>query len=180
MSQDAKAELRERLQAWRRSLTDLQIQRWSEAIGSELLGLAPLGAARCVLGFVSLRREPQMHAVLEALGVRGVRILWPRVRAERLELVASLEDGPVISPEAVDVALVPGLGFDARGRRLGRGGGHYDRLLPLLRPDCLRVGVCFEGQIVPAVPVEPWDQAVDLVVSETGVRKGEARVGPGA
>ncbi len=82
---------------------------------------------------------------------------------------------PPILVEDLDAVLVPGLAFDLNGRRLGRGGGHYDRFLVRLRPDCLRVGVCFEGQIVDTVPADPWDQPVDAVVTEAGVREGGAR-----
>ena len=62
--------------------------------------------------------------------------------------------------------LVPGLAFARDGARLGRGGGFYDRLLagPQLR--ARRVGVCFEVQIVEAMPLEEHDQRVDEVLTE--------------
>jgi 5-formyltetrahydrofolate cyclo-ligase len=76
---------------------------------------------------------------------------------------------PIVAPESVDLFLVPGLAFTAAGARLGRGGGYYDRLLPLRRAASTALGVCFALQIVAAIPREPHDQVVDAVVTEDGV-----------
>lgn len=72
------------------------------------------------------------------------------------------------------LVLVPGLAFDARGYRLGRGGGYYDRFLESLgRPRPVLCGVCFACQIVPEIPREAHDARVDYVVSEAGLRSAE-------
>ena len=63
--------------------------------------------------------------------------------------------------------LVPGVAFDLAGRRLGYGGGYYDRLLPLLSPDAARVAGAFELQIVDRVPAAPHDVAVGTIVTES-------------
>ena len=80
-----------------------------------------------------------------------------------LQPVAS---APVIQPEHLDMVLVPGLCFDYRGFRLGYGGGFYDRFLPLLRPDAIRVGVSTRALLVPKLPTEPHDCQVQFVVTE--------------
>jgi 5-formyltetrahydrofolate cyclo-ligase len=118
----------------------------------------------------------------------GKRVLCPRVDRPahrlRLFLVNSLEDDlepgilgipeprshcPEVNPAEVDWALVPGLAFDRQCYRLGRGGGHYDRLLPLLRPDALCWGLGFECQIVAKLPVEPHDFPLYGVATEEGI-----------
>ena len=118
----------------------------------------------------------------------GKRVLCPRVhrREKRLclfeiqNLASDFEAGMLgipeprktcreVSPVEVDWVLVPGLAFDSRGFRLGRGAGHYDRLLPTLRKDVLRWALIFDSQWVEAVPVEPHDVALDGVVSATRV-----------
>jgi len=68
----------------------------------------------------------------------------------------------------VDLLCVPGLAFDTALRRLGRGGGHYDATLPAAWR-ARKVGLAFEDQIVDAVPAEPHDAPVDLVVTEARV-----------
>jgi 5-formyltetrahydrofolate cyclo-ligase len=57
--------------------------------------------------------------------------------------------------------------FDGALHRMGRGGGHYDATLPALGRQAVRVGLAFDVQIVPALPVEPHDAAVDLVATES-------------
>ncbi|QBG47077.1 5-formyltetrahydrofolate cyclo-ligase [Verrucomicrobia bacterium S94] len=75
-----------------------------------------------------------------------------------------------VSPErlplsAINLIIVPGVAFDLAGNRLGRGGGYYDRMLSVFSGST--VGVCFDFQWLETVPVDPHDQPVDFVVTET-------------
>ena len=74
-------------------------------------------------------------------------------------------DMPVIPLDQIDAFLCPGLAFDPRGGRLGRGRGFYDRMLAGARPDALRIGVCFPWQIVPDVFPEAHDVFMDGILS---------------
>jgi 5-formyltetrahydrofolate cyclo-ligase len=74
-------------------------------------------------------------------------------------------DGPVIAP---DLFLVPLLAFDASGRRLGYGGGYYDRTLPLY-PGRPALGFAYAAQQVANLPSEPHDHPLDAIVTEAGV-----------
>jgi 5-formyltetrahydrofolate cyclo-ligase len=78
-------------------------------------------------------------------------------------------DGAWIDPEVV---IVPLVGFDARGYRLGYGGGFYDRTLAGLRArhPVLAVGFAFAAQELPEVPIDDYDQRLDLIVTESGIR----------
>ena len=81
-------------------------------------------------------------------------------------------DAPLLDKEAIDFAVVPCLSFDRRGRRLGQGGGYYDRLLPQLAcPTCL---ICRERLMSEAVPTEEHDRRCTLYVTERGVMEPEA------
>jgi 5-formyltetrahydrofolate cyclo-ligase len=80
--------------------------------------------------------------------------------------------GEPIDPAEIDVVVVPGLAFTPDGRRLGQGGGHFDRFLAALdvgdgrSTPPLLVGVCFHEQVLDDVPTEPHDRHVDLVVTD--------------
>lgn len=68
-----------------------------------------------------------------------------------------------------DLIVVPGVAFDPKGRRLGRGYGYYDRFLAGLEDDVFKVGLVFSSRLLPEVPVDSWDVPVDAVVTEEGV-----------
>ena len=142
-------------------------------------------AAGSVLLYVTaFPEEIATRSMLEFALERGKRLVCPRVdrvqRRLRLYRVEDLHadfqrgmlgipeprDGcPEVEPGQVDWVLVPGLAFDARGFRIGRGAGHYDRLLPTLRDEVPRWALAFDCQMVDALPVEPHDVSLDGVVS---------------
>jgi 5-formyltetrahydrofolate cyclo-ligase len=68
-----------------------------------------------------------------------------------------------------DIIVVPGLAFDRRGNRLGRGYGYYDRFLDSVPESVPRVGLAFADQRIPEVPVDAWDVPVHALVTEEGV-----------
>lgn len=76
---------------------------------------------------------------------------------------------PRVDPFDFDVLLVPGRFFDRHGVRLGRGGGHYDRLLPRLRPGAAVVGVTVDERVVPRLPTERHDRPMTHLATESGV-----------
>ena len=77
-------------------------------------------------------------------------------------------DAEEVDPEMIEMAFIPGVAFDRRGNRLGRGKGFYDRLLPALK--CPLAGICRDFQIVEdGIPADPWDRSVDMVITNIGV-----------
>jgi 5-formyltetrahydrofolate cyclo-ligase len=147
-----------------------------------LLALAPtlpgFEQASTILLFAStFPEEIPTAALLQQVRCSAQRLLLPRVdrAARRLVLLDASDPHSTLSPgvlgipepsltsvevppELVDWVLVPGLGFDTAGYRLGRGGGYYDRLLPHLRPDAPRWALALTPQRVAQLPVEPHDQ----------------------
>lgn len=100
----------------------------------------------------------------------SVHLLDEALERHRLGFLQPLPTAPEIDPQVIDLALVPGLLFDARGGRLGYGLGYYDRLLPQLRPDALCLGVTVDALIVPELPSETHDVPVTHLLTESGVR----------
>jgi 5-formyltetrahydrofolate cyclo-ligase len=70
-----------------------------------------------------------------------------------------------VSPEKIGLVVVPGIAFDKKGNRLGRGKGYYDRFLELLPESVPRIGLAFDFQILPFLPVNPHDLSVDSTIS---------------
>lgn len=80
-----------------------------------------------------------------------------------------------VAPEGLDIVMVPGVGFDRSGGRMGNGQGYYDRLLERARPDCPLVALCYETQLFDEVLVAPHDVYMDKVVTEDAVYEGKGR-----
>ncbi|MFE1953936.1 5-formyltetrahydrofolate cyclo-ligase [Streptomyces sp. NPDC059524] len=191
-----KRTLRRELLAVRRALTVDDVRETETVLARRALELEALASARTVAAYVSVGGEPGTGALLDALRARGTRVLLPVLladndldwgayegpgslaRVEHAGKMALLEPaGPRLGPDAVleaDVVLLPGLAVDARGKRLGRGGGSYDRVLARLeaagvRPDL--VVLLYDREVLDEVPTEEHDKAVDAVVTPSGARR---------
>ncbi|MGA7713125.1 MAG: 5-formyltetrahydrofolate cyclo-ligase [Rhizomicrobium sp.] len=140
-----------------------------------------------VSGYWPMQDEADPRALMAALAVAGHPLALPRLAQRNAPLefrrwkmgdplqVASfgmsepLTSADVLKPS---VLLVPVLAFDARGHRLGYGGGYYDRTLQALRAagKIIAVGVAYAGQEVGELPAQEHDQRLDAIVTEKGVR----------
>lgn len=143
-------------------------------------GLIPPGAR--VAGFWPMGGEIDPRPLLLALHSRGHALALPLTTPRGQPLVfrawapgAAMERGrggtqhPAGAGEVrPDAFLIPLLAFDRAGRRLGYGGGYYDRTLPLF-PGALRLGVAFAAQEIAAVPAGPQDARLPFVATERGV-----------
>ncbi|WP_338683786.1 5-formyltetrahydrofolate cyclo-ligase [Streptomyces acidiscabies] len=191
-----KRELRRQLLAVRAGLTPDDLRVSAAALAERALELPELAHTRAVAAYVSVGSEPGTLALLDALRARGVRVLLPALLPDN-DLDWGLYDGegslasvrhggrmallePVgerLGPDAVtgaDVVLLPGLAVDARGMRLGRGGGSYDRVLARLEragSGAALVVLLYDGEVVERVPAEEHDRPVHAVVTPSGVRR---------
>lgn len=164
MDADAKRLLRRELRRVRREVGDQDVR--SVAIADHLASMPAVAEASVVMLFDAVPGEPHLGALADVLAARGVRVVRPEPAPTA---------PPPIDPAMVDVAIVPGVAFTADGRRLGQGGGWYDRFLSGLRPDATAIGVCFAVQVVGDLPVEPHDVRVDVVVTEHGAAEAGER-----
>ncbi len=142
-------------------------------------------AARSVLVYKAKGREFSVVGLTLAAWRAGKMTCFPRVTPEGLLLqeargwselqksTLGIEEPllgcPRVEPATVDLAIVPGAAWDRLGGRMGRGGGHYDRLIPQLA--CPVWGVAFDCQVVAAVPKSAWDQDVARVWSSSLVQE---------
>ena len=157
----------------------------SAAVCGRLDVLPELASVRTVLGYSATDQEVSVDEALRHLLQRGVSVCLPWVEGPMLGVaqVTDLDTDTApgwrgvrepppgrrvpLRPSALDAVLVPGVGFDLAGNRLGHGGGHFDRLLARVRRDTVLIGIATDAQIVAAVPVEPHDRAVHLIVTPT-------------
>lgn len=186
---EQKAVLRNQVRAWRDGLSPHDHQALSEEVEARLVQLPVFAEARTVLVYAAFGSEAGTGGIVARLLMSGRRLVLPRVAGDDLELcvvtnpVTDLAPGtwgipepvaglPVVAADEIDLFLLPGLAFDARGGRLGYGRGFFDRVLQGARGT--RVGLAFEGQMVDRVPVTDTDVPVDMVVtSDRIIRCGE-------
>lgn len=182
--------LRSRLLAARARTDDLAA---ASAQVCRRLGVLPeLAAAGVVAGYAATPEEVSIDQALQRLIDSNVVVCLPWVDGPLLgmsvieDLRADLAPGwrglrePVPSrrvplrPSAIDVVLAPGVGFDPAGRRLGFGGGHFDRFLARLRRGAVVVGIALDEQVVDEIPTEPHDRNVDVLVTPTRTLRPDA------
>jgi 5-formyltetrahydrofolate cyclo-ligase len=133
----------------------------SGRIWARIVAATSLDRTRRVMLFESLPTEPETAEWFAWCREHDVAVFAPAVDGLALRVVPGDVD-----PTTLDVVVVPGLAFTADGRRLGQGGGHYDRFLPRLRADCITVGAAFAEQLVDDLPTDPHDVRLDLVVTD--------------
>ncbi|MCQ2149251.1 MAG: 5-formyltetrahydrofolate cyclo-ligase [Bacteroidales bacterium] len=167
---ESKNELRARMRA-------LPCEKGGCGIWDRLETLDGFRDSDIVLLYWSIPGEPDTHAFIRHLA-EDRKVALPVVCGDVLELrlydAARMKEGyrgiaepsaaaVTVHPDEIGFAVIPGLAFDASGRRLGRGKGFYDRLLPVLH--CPVAGVCFDSHFVEKVPVDDYDMPVDLVIT---------------
>ncbi|WP_207262738.1 5-formyltetrahydrofolate cyclo-ligase [Desulfovibrio sp. Huiquan2017] len=187
MEEMEKTTLRKRLMERRAALSADEVARASEGAVSLIRTLYEWKNATEALLYWPVRGEIDLRPLAAELWRRGCRVLFPRCRPDRpgeMDLAcAACEDEmtpgafSILEPDATkcpaedscrpQIALIPGVGFDRQGNRLGFGGGYYDRLLARdAMRDTLIVGVGHEFQLVDRVPTQPWDKPVHVVCTD--------------
>jgi len=151
----------------------------SAAACDRVLALDACRRAKTVLCYHSMPGEVDTRALTARLVSDGKTVCLPAVLGSGImeaRRADGLAPGPLgipnpvgspVAPEEIDLIIVPGLAFDRACRRLGQGGGHYDRYLPRCR--AVTVGLAFEWQMVDSLPLEPHDAPLDFVATESAL-----------
>ncbi len=177
-----KKELRAAVQAERKSMDPAWRAEQSAAIQARLLSLPQVASASVVGMYMALAGEADLGECFETLLDTGRGVCVPAFDAEVGGYALALVSGetrwieapfglrepeePVwADPASVNCVVVPGVAFDVRGRRVGHGGGHYDRMLCGM--SAVKIAVAFDFQVFDCVPAETHDVAMDMVVTPT-------------
>lgn len=176
-----KGTLRRRLVAARAAMPDSIRTDAGRLIRDHVLEMPEVAAAGTIAAYYSVGTEPDTHGLVFALWKRGSYVVLPVLLPDgdldwaSYEGPDSLAPGPrgLLQPAEpvrgagtvarADVVLVPALAVDVRGRRLGRGGGSYDRALARVGPQVPTIALLYDSELLPSVPAEAHDQAVRAV-----------------
>lgn len=175
---EAKATMRAGVLAARRAMPAEQRSAAGRQLRDAVLELPEMQMAGTVAAYVSMGQEPDTRGLLFALWKRGTYVLLPLLRPDRdldwasYEGPDSLAPGPrglleptesrrgVSAITSADLIIVPALAVDGGGRRLGRGGGSYDRALARVGAAILTIALLYDGELVGQVPAGDFDQPV--------------------
>jgi len=153
------------------------------AICARLLSRCEIASVESPIAiYLASPREINLLQLIERLLERGRTIVAPRWNGKTYEMARlngldekDLRQGPmgilepaeaeIVPPKRIRTWIVPGLAFTHDGKRLGYGGGWYDRLLSATPPDAVKIGVAYPFQIVPSIPCEPTDVVLSDVIT---------------
>ncbi len=186
---EEKRALRRVMRAARERVTAADRARMGLAAGETLMALPELVGAKIISAYVPTRGELDVSFVVAERAMAGTTVVYPRVEVGRRGLrfhavvpetpmtigafgiLEPSADAPEIPAEEIDLIMVPGLAFDATGRRLGYGGGYYDELAARLRVSGrgFLVGIGYDFQLVDRCPSGEQDVALDGIVTDARV-----------
>ena len=185
----AKVARRDQLTTARRRVPLAVLAAEAERTAEHLLATEEVRRAATVAAYVAVGHEPGTGLLLDRLRERGVRVLLPLVRPDRVldwapytgpRSLAPARFGllePVtepLGPDAIataDVVLVPALAVDAEGVRLGKGGGFYDRALARVPVGTFTCALLRSEEVGVDLPVEPHDRPVSAAATPDGVTR---------
>jgi 5-formyltetrahydrofolate cyclo-ligase len=183
--EDTKAALRVRARAQRSAIAEAIRPDAAHAAANHFLQGVPLAPDDIVALYWPIPGELDCKPLLTRLMDSLQPVCLPVVLGEEEPLAMRLwEQGTPLYPSGFgtlapseiaphvepDVIVMPLLGFDAWGTRLGYGGGYYDRTLAAIRKRPRLVGLAFSAQELPSIPREAHDRPLDILVTEMGIR----------
>jgi 5-formyltetrahydrofolate cyclo-ligase len=188
-NRDRKQEIRDEMARKVAALKPDEIAARTKAVENRLFEFANYLEARIALLYLPVSVEVDTTEIIRRSYMYNKIIVLPAFKAESRQMVllkvddpnrdliagprGNLEPNPArckpVPLDCLDIAIIPGVAMDEKGGRLGTGRGYYDRLIPELPITTRKVGLIFEAQILPAIPLEYHDKHVDIVITENRV-----------
>ena len=186
----SKEKVRKKAVETRDSIDEESRQQKSEEIAKKILEADWFKEADIVLSYHAFRSEVEVDALNRAVLTQGKKLYLPKTYVKEKQIrffeitdLSKLKRGyqkiweptgeePEFSFETVKeeqkkvLMIMPGTAYDARGYRMGYGGGYYDRYLE--QTNCVKAGLCFESFLLPSVPHEAHDVRMDRIFTEEG------------
>jgi len=185
---DLRKRIRQKVLSQRNKLSFENQEKKSKTISEKILSLDQVVTSEVIFCYVSYKSEVNTKKIIARLIELGKTVAVPLTLEKEKKLLAvcitdidkDLTPGycaipepkkellakHCINPAKIDTIIIPGSVFDLGCGRMGYGGGFYDRFIAYQSPEALRIGVCFETQIVEELKLEAHDKRMDIIVSE--------------
>lgn len=189
-----KKQIRSEMKQLRNAMDDKQCDLYSTIITNSIKQfLCNVDAFQNILVYMHYQKEVRTNELIEFELASNNNVFVPKVNGKDMEFyqIFSMDDcergyhdileprllnTPFsnyfmhISKDETSIMILPGLGFDKSGNRVGYGGGYYDRYLSRCMPD-LTIGICYDDQVVESIEADPFDIKVDYIVTEKQIIK---------
>lgn len=176
---EEKARLRQKMKRLRMEVSETERLFWDQRLTERLVSRAGWRQGDCVYCYMSVRNEAGTKQLIRELWDRNIFVAVPRVQGSEMAFYyitrpEDLRPGALGIPEPVKgcrkaaqrnaPVIVPGVAFGQDFSRLGYGGGYYDRFFKR-EPRHRKIGICYEFQLETALPAEPFDVKMDVIVT---------------
>ena len=186
MYENDKGRLRKLALSKRDSISDTERKVFSEIIANKLLSMPEIEKAKIIMCYRSFRSEADTSQIVENLLRMGKTLCFPVCENAGIMHAFSPNDenswiagkmgimepdrekSRIIAPEEIELVICPIVAFDGQKKRIGYGGGYYDRYLPHCS-NALKVGIAFEAQHMEKIVTDPYDQTMDTIITEEKV-----------
>lgn len=180
---NARNEIRQK----RKALHEDEVAKCSELVRRVVLEHEYLKQNRCIASYHSFSGEIDTVEINKALRLAGHHMALPVIHPEEKGLMdfysyekpedlilnrfkipePAVSEENLVQPHHLEVVIVPLVGFNEKGERLGMGGGYYDRMLKKISCECLTLGLAYDFQLIPEIKSQPWDMPLDEVITPT-------------
>jgi 5-formyltetrahydrofolate cyclo-ligase len=186
---EKKQEIRDQIATFFSSVPAEQLEADTRVIENRLFEFANFLESKIVMLYVNAENEVATDNIVKRSYDFNKIVVLPAFNTAKSTMTLMKVDNPdkdlivgargILEPnpakckpvplDSIDIAIVPGIAMDEKGGRIGSGDGFYDRIIPDLPMTTRKVGLVFEGQLVPQVPMESHDKHVDIIITEKRV-----------
>ena len=186
---EKKQEIRNGISTFFNSLASDVLEANTRVIENRLFEFANFLESKIVMLYVNMENEVATDTIIKRAYEFNKIVVLPAFDTAKSKMKLMKVDNPdkdlvtgprgILEPnparcksvplDSIDIAIVPGIAMDEKGGRIGSGDGYYDRMIPDLPMTTRKVGLVFEGQLIPQVPMESHDKHVDIIITERRV-----------
>lgn len=176
--------LRNNFKQMRIRMDEQSVRSLSLVIQKKIIEHPAFKDSRVIMAYMPIQNEVMTDIIIKTALKEGKTVCLPRVINEThmeaaqiikhnenlhitsLELLEPHHTIPSFIPLNIDLLILPGIVFDKKGTRIGFGKGYFDRFIPSLRQDCIKLAPAYHHQVVEKIPFDVHDQSANLIITE--------------